>query len=36
LFWHNYADARRKSPIAGGPAAPRVETVRKNSTKAVR
>jgi preprotein translocase subunit SecF len=36
LFWHNYADARRKSPIAGGPGGARVETVRKNSTKAVR
>jgi preprotein translocase subunit SecF len=36
LFWHNYADARRKPPTGGGPAAPRVETVRKNSTKAVR
>jgi len=36
LFWHNYADARRKPPAGGGPAAPRVETVRKNPTKAVR
>jgi preprotein translocase subunit SecF len=47
LFWHNYADARRKPapgsgqgtpkpPSGGGPATPRVETVRKNSTKAVR
>ncbi|HUB82992.1 MAG TPA: protein translocase subunit SecF [Bryobacteraceae bacterium] len=45
LFWHNYADARRKpapggpagpKAPAGGPSAPRVETVRKNSTKAVR
>jgi len=36
LFWHNYADARRKTPVGGQPAAPRVETVRKNSTKAVR
>jgi len=47
LFWHNYADQRRKPapgsgqgtpkpPTGGGPAAPRVETVRKNSTKAVR
>ena len=47
LFWHNYADARRKptsgggpagpkTPAGGGPAAPRVETVRKGSTKAVR
>jgi len=35
LFWHNYADRRRKSPV-GGPAAPRVETVRKSPTKAVR
>jgi preprotein translocase subunit SecF len=36
LFWHRYADNRRKSPVGGGPAAPRVETVRKTSTKAVR
>ncbi len=36
LFWHNYADARRKPPVGGAPAAPRVETVRKNPTKAVR
>jgi preprotein translocase subunit SecF len=36
LFWHNYADARRKPSAGGGPAAPRVETVRKNPTKAVR
>ena len=36
LFWHNYADARRKPPVGGGPAAPKVETVRKNPTKAVR
>jgi preprotein translocase subunit SecF len=47
LFWHNYADARRKPtpgsgqgtpkpPSGGGPATPRVETARKNSTKAVR
>jgi len=53
LFWHNYADARRKPtagsgpmtpgsgpitprPPAGGPTAPRVQTVRKNPTKAVR
>ena len=37
LFWHNYADARRKPPTGGAPAAaPRVETVRKNPTKAVR
>jgi preprotein translocase subunit SecF len=46
LFWHNYVDARRK-PTSGGPAAavprptggsgsPRVETVRKSPTKAVR
>lgn len=43
LFWHNYMDARRKqtggaapkAPAAGGPA-PRVETARKNSPKAVR
>ena len=35
LFWHNYADRRRK-PVVGGTATPRVETVRKNSTKAVR
>jgi preprotein translocase subunit SecF len=27
LFWHNYADRGRK-PSGGGPAAPRVETVR--------
>jgi preprotein translocase subunit SecF len=36
LFWHNYADKRRTPVIGGGPATPRVETVRKNSTKAVR
>ena len=36
LFWHNYADKRRKPAVGGGPATPRVETVRKNSTKAVR
>jgi preprotein translocase subunit SecF len=36
LFWHNYADARRKPPAGPAPAAPRVETVRKNPTKAVR
>jgi preprotein translocase subunit SecF len=36
LFWHNYADRRRKSPVGGGPAAPRVETVRKSPTKAIR
>ena len=36
LFWHNYADTRRKTPVGGGPAAPRVETVRKSPTKAVR
>jgi len=43
LFWHNYADRRRSGPnvprppaVSGGPAAPRVETVRKNPTKAVR
>jgi preprotein translocase subunit SecF len=36
LFWHNYADARRKPPVGGAPATPRVETVRKNPTKAVR
>jgi preprotein translocase subunit SecF len=37
LFWHNYADKRRKSPVGGATAAaPRVETVRKNPTKAVR
>jgi preprotein translocase subunit SecF len=53
LFWHNYADGRRKQtpgggqgpggsqgtpklPTGGGPAASKVETVRKNSTKAVR
>ena len=43
LFWHNYADRRRK-PVSGGPAGsrsggpstPRVETVRKSPTKAVR
>jgi preprotein translocase subunit SecF len=31
LFWHNYADSRRRTP-----AAPRVETVRKSPSKAVR
>ena len=36
LFWHNYADSRRKTPVGGGPATPRVETVRKSPTKAVR
>jgi len=36
LFWHNYADSRRKSPVGGGTATPRVETVRKSPTKAVR
>jgi preprotein translocase subunit SecF len=42
LFWHNYADRRRKGPggpkppASGGPPAPRAETVRKNPTKAVR
>jgi preprotein translocase subunit SecF len=36
LFWHNYADRRRKPSAGGGPAAPRVETVRKSPTKAVR
>jgi preprotein translocase subunit SecF len=36
LFWHNYADRRRKSPVGGGPAVPRVEPVRKSATKAVR
>jgi preprotein translocase subunit SecF len=36
LFWHNYADRRRRPTVGGGPAAPRVETVRKNPTKAVR
>jgi preprotein translocase subunit SecF len=40
LFWHNYADSRRKPtpkpPTVSGPAAPRVETARKNPTKAVR
>jgi preprotein translocase subunit SecF len=36
LFWHNYADSRRKRPVGGGPATPRVETVRKSPTKAVR
>ena len=35
LFWHNYADRRRKPTVGGGPAAPRVEA-RKNPTKAVR
>jgi preprotein translocase subunit SecF len=36
LFWHNYADKRHKPVVGSGPATPRVETVRKNSTKAVR
>ena len=47
LFWHNYADRRRKpsvgggavprqSAVSGGPAAPRVESGRKSTTKAVR
>jgi preprotein translocase subunit SecF len=36
LFWHNYADRRRKPTVGSGPVAPRVETVRKNPTKAVR
>jgi len=47
LFWHNYADARRrpapgagsgaaKPSVGSGPAASRVETVRKNPSKAVR
>src|SRR5664279_3491366 len=36
LFWHNYADRRRKSPVGGGPAVPRVEAVRKSATKVVR
>jgi preprotein translocase subunit SecF len=36
LFWHNYVDRRRKPAVGMGPAAPRVETVRKSPTKAVR
>ena len=36
LFWHNYADRRSKPPVGGGSAAPRVDTVRKSPTKAVR
>jgi preprotein translocase subunit SecF len=36
LFWHNYSDRRKRPSVGGGPAAPRVEAVRKNSTKAVR
>jgi preprotein translocase subunit SecF len=36
LFWHNYVDRRRKSPVGGGPAAPRVEAVRKSAAKVVR
>ena len=48
LFWHNYADRHRKPPTGGGPgtsrvegsgsgpAGPKVQTVRKSPTKAVR
>ena len=46
LFWHNYTDRRAKTPVVGGPAAPRpsggpaaaprTEPARKGSTKAVR
>jgi preprotein translocase subunit SecF len=46
LFWHNYADRNRKPPTGGGPgtprvegsgpAAPKIQTVRKSPTKAVR
>jgi preprotein translocase subunit SecF len=35
LFWHNWADTRKKTvPVA--PAAPRVEPVRKSTTRAVK
>jgi len=37
LFWHNYADQRRKTPAAPVlSTAPRTEAVRKGSTKAVK
>ena len=45
LFWHNYVDNRRKSPVGGGSAAPavgsgpkaaRVDPARKSPTKVVR
>src|ERR1700680_3413049 len=36
VFWHNYADPPRNPPAGPASAAPRVETVRKNPTKAVR
>jgi preprotein translocase subunit SecF len=35
LFWHNYADARKKTaPVA--PVAPRVDAVRKSPSKAAK
>ena len=38
LFWHNYADARKKrsGPAPAVAAAPRVEPVRKAPTRALR
>lgn len=36
LFWHNWADTRKKKTAPVAPAAPRVEPVRKSTTRAVK